>query len=201
MNDIGGELVNVGILSQPLRDVEGTPDCSYGVIIRNVNAVLAMDGFYLILRKFCGARVNLVEGLLKIIFDPIERIFILLDYLIVDMDLDFLPQDLSLILVQSVRISVPKRIVESIRIVVPVLRLAYVFHKLSIRFFSILGFLTLNIDVVRIYSGKPSLSTRIVSGTEVIEAGFIIPFFEGELLASVVGHVALRSCAEALTGD
>ena len=34
---------------------------------------------------------------------------------------------------------------------------------------------------------------RVVSGKEVIESGFNIPFFAGELLANIIADVTLRS--------
>jgi hypothetical protein len=34
-------------------------------------------------------------------------------------------------------------------------------------------------DVLRIDSGEPSLRRRVVAGEEVVESGFIVPFFLG----------------------
>jgi len=61
-----------------LRDVKRATNCSNGIIVGNINPVLAMDGFYLLFRKVSSTSVNLVEGLLTVTLNPFGRIWIIL---------------------------------------------------------------------------------------------------------------------------
>ena len=59
--------------------------------------------------------------------------------------------------------------------------------------------LSLKVDVVRFNSGEPTLPTREVSGTEVVEIRLNVPFFCGELLShSSICKQQLRFFAHSL---
>ena len=106
MNDVRGEILDVRILGHFLCDDKSVLKCSYYAARRDRNFVLALNRLYLFWRKVFGPCVDPIESLLNVILYPRGRIWVLLDDLIVDMDLDLFALTVGSFLSQSIRIDI-----------------------------------------------------------------------------------------------